>query len=116
MKGNSFNNTDRFAAQNGGLTQTLGGEINMNDTDMHIQWQDGSDESVEIGYLNPHDQQCCGHCGVSGTVTTGSMHIRPNVPSVAMCTEQMDPNMYERRCPKCQEGAAGIKYWKIPTS
>jgi hypothetical protein len=67
MKCNSFNNTDRFAAQNGGLTQTLGGEINMNDTDMHIQWQDGSDESVEIGYLNPHDQQCCGHCGVSGT-------------------------------------------------
>jgi len=39
----------------------------MNDTDMQIQWQEGSGESVEIGYLNPHCQQCCGHCGVPGT-------------------------------------------------
>ena len=42
-------------------------EINMNDTDMQIQWQEGSGESVEIGYLNPHGQQCCGHRGAPGT-------------------------------------------------
>ena len=39
----------------------------MNETDMQIQWQDGSGESVEIGYFNHNGQQCCGHCGVQGT-------------------------------------------------
>jgi hypothetical protein len=24
--------------------------------------------------------------------------------------------MHERRCPECQEGFAGIKYWRIPNS
>ena len=28
----------------------------MNDIDMSIQWQEGSGESVEIGYLNPNQQ------------------------------------------------------------
>jgi hypothetical protein len=36
----------------------------MNETDVKIQWQDGSDESLEIGYFNPNGQQCCGHSGV----------------------------------------------------
>jgi hypothetical protein len=49
------------------VKRALGEEINMNDTDMQIQWQEDSGESVEIGYLNPHGQQCCGHCGVPGT-------------------------------------------------
>ena len=29
----------------------------MNETDIHIEWQDGSGESVEIGYLNLNGQQ-----------------------------------------------------------
>jgi len=39
----------------------------MNDIDIQIEWQEGSGESLEIGYLNPNCQQCCGHCGVPGT-------------------------------------------------
>ncbi len=53
----------------------------MNETDMQIQWQDGSGASVVIGYLNPNGQQCCGHCRVSpGSFprgpTRGSRHMR----------------------------------------
>jgi hypothetical protein len=39
----------------------------MDKVDIHIEWQEGNGESVEIGYLNPNGQQCCGHCGVPGT-------------------------------------------------
>ena len=45
----------------------IGEKINTKDTDLLIQWQDGSGDSVEIGYLNPNGQQCCGHCGVPGS-------------------------------------------------
>ena len=38
------------------LTATLGGVITMNETDFQIEWQDGSGESVEIGYFDPHGQ------------------------------------------------------------
>ena len=62
----------------------------MNETDIQIQWQDGSGESVEIGYLNRNGQQCCGHCACREP-TMGSMHIKPNVPFVGMCMEQMGP-------------------------
>ena len=115
MKGNPFNNTVHFAAQNGGVAQTLGWEINMNDTDMYIQWRDGSGESVEIGYLNPHDQQCCGHCGVPGTDNRQYAYkTECTICGYVYGTNGSD--MHERRCPKCQEGAAGITYWKIPTN
>ncbi len=36
------------------LIAMLRREINMNDIDMSIQWQEGSGESVEIGFLNPN--------------------------------------------------------------
>jgi rubredoxin len=75
----------------------LGRKINMNDIDMPIQWQEGSGESVEIGYFNPNGQQCCykTECTICGYVygTNGS-------------------DMHERRCPECQNGAPGIKYWR----
>ena len=39
----------------------------MDEDYMPMDWQDGTGESVEIGYLNRNGQQCCGHCGVQGT-------------------------------------------------
>lgn len=39
----------------------------MNEIDRPIEWLDGNGETVEIGYFNPHGQQCCGHFGVPGT-------------------------------------------------
>jgi hypothetical protein len=93
----------------------LGEEINMNDIDMPIQWQEGSGESVEIGYLNPNGQQCCGHCGVPGT--DHEQHAYKT--ECTICGYVYGTNgsdMHERRCPECQKGAAGIKYWRILNS
>jgi hypothetical protein len=94
---------------------TLVEEINMNDIAMQIQWQEGSGESVEIGYLNPNDQQCCGHCGVPGT-DHGQYAYKTECTICGYVYGTNGSDMHERRCPECQEGAAGIKYWRIPNS
>jgi hypothetical protein len=43
------------------LLPALGEEISMNDIDLPIEWQEGNGDTVEIGFLNRHGQQCCGH-------------------------------------------------------
>ena len=83
----------------------------MNNIDMQIQWQDGIGESVEIGYFNPNGQQCCGHCGVPGT-DHGQYAYKTECTICGYVYGTNGSDMYERRCPECQDGAAGIKYWK----
>jgi hypothetical protein len=39
----------------------------MHESSANWTWQSGSGYSVQIGYVNPHGQRCCGHCGVPGT-------------------------------------------------
>ena len=83
----------------------------MKDTDLLIQWQDGSSDSVEIGYLTPNGQQGCGHCGVPGTDHRQDAYkTECTICGYVYGTNESD--MFERRCPECQKGAAGIKYWK----
>ena len=97
------------------LSLPLGERINMNDTDMQIQWEEGSGESLEIGYLNPHGQQCCGHCGVPGT-DHGQYAYKTECTICGYVYGTNGSDMHERRCPECQKGAVGIKYWRIPKS
>jgi len=78
----------------------------MNDIDMPIQWQEGSGETVEIGYYNPNGQQCCGHCGVSGT-DHGQYAYKTELPSVAMCMEQTDPICMRDDAPNARKGLRG---------
>jgi len=83
----------------------------MKETDIQIQWQDGNGESVEIGYFNPNGQQCCGHCGVQGT-DHGQYAYKTECSICGYVYGTNGTDMYERRCPECQGGAAGIQYWK----
>ena len=84
----------------------------MNEIDIQIEWQDGSGESLEIGYFNPNGQQCCGHCGVQGTM--GSMHIKPNVIFVAMCMEQMGPTCMKDDAPSAKGVLRGYSTGRRP--
>jgi hypothetical protein len=86
----------------------LGEKINMKDTDLLIQWRDRSGDSVEIGYLNPNGQQCCGHCGVRGT-DHGQYAYKTECTICGYVYGTNGSDMFERRCPECQKGAAGIK-------
>ena len=83
-----------------------------NEIDFQIEWQDGSGESVEIGYFNPHCQQCCGHCGVEGTDQKQYAYkTECTICGYVYGTNGSD--MHERLCPECQKGAPGIRYWRI---
>jgi hypothetical protein len=84
----------------------------MNDIDNPVDWQDGKGETTEIGYLNRHGQQCCGHCGVPGTDHEQYAYkIECTICGYVYGANGSD--IHERRCPKCQGGAPGIKYWRI---
>jgi hypothetical protein len=73
-------------------------------------WQSGSGHSVQIGYVNPNRQRCCGHRGVSGT-------DHEQYAYKVECTEcgyvygANGSDMHARLCPECQGGAPGIRYW-----
>ena len=84
----------------------------MNNIDMPIQWQEGSGESVEIGYLNPNCQQCCGHCGVKGT-DFGVYVYKTECTICGYVYGTNGSDMHERLCPECQKGVPGIRYWRI---
>ena len=76
-----------------------------------IQWRSGQGESVRVGYVNPHGQKCCGHCGVHGTD-----HLQYAYKTeCTLCGFVYGANgsdMHERRCPECQNGRPGIPYWR----
>jgi hypothetical protein len=97
------------------ITSALEERIIMKDIDMPIEWQDGRGETTEIGYFNPHRQQCCGHCGVPGTDNRQYAYkTECTICGYVYGTNGSD--MYERRCPECQGGAPGIRYWRTAES
>lgn len=94
------------------VSSPLGEVITMNEIDIQIDWQDGSGETVEIGYLNPNGQQCCGHCGVAGA-DHGQYAYKIECTICGYVYGANGSDMDERRCPECQGGAPGIRYWRI---
>jgi len=86
--------------------------MSMNETDICIEWLEGIGENVEIGFLNPNGQQCCGHCGVPGT-DYGQHAYKTECTYCGYVYGTNVSDMHERKCPECQEGAPGIRYWRI---
>jgi len=83
----------------------------MKEDSVPVEWQSGSAETVEIGYLNPNDQQCCGHCGVRGTDNQQYAYkIECTICGYVYGANGTD--IHERLCPECQGGAPGIRYWR----
>lgn len=71
----------------------------------------GTGETTKIGYLNRHHQLCTGHRGKPGTdhlqfaYRIACMH--------AACGAVYGANgadIFQRRCPNCQQGAPGLEY------
>jgi len=84
----------------------------MEKKDMLIEWLDGADENTEIGYFNPNGQQCGGHCGVEGT-DNNQYAYKTECTYCGYVYGSNGSDMYERKCPQCQGGAPGIRYWRI---
>ena len=74
------------------------------------EWRSGDSPSVQVGTVNKNDQRCCGHRGVAGT---DNLQYAYKVECLR-CGYVYGANgtaMFERRCPECQGGGAGIPYW-----
>lgn len=82
------------------------------ETNMPIQWREGDGKTVKIGSLNPNGQKCCGHCGVAGT-DHGQYAYKTECTRCGYTYGANGSDMHERRCPECQKGAPGIRYWII---
>ena len=73
------------------------------------QLRSGDGESVQIGKINQNCQLCCGHRGVKGTDYNAYAYM----VVCLICANVYGANgtdMFERRCPECQNGAKGIRY------
>ncbi len=63
-------------------------------------------------YLNPNGQQCYGHCGVAGT-DHGQYAYKTECTCCGYVYGTNGTDMHERKCPECQKGAPGIRFWRI---
>lgn len=88
------------------------GEV-MREKDSDWTWASGSGYSVKIGYVNPHGQHCCGHCGIPGT-DHEQYAYKVECTKCGFVYGANGSDLHERRCPECQGGTPGIRYWKDP--
>lgn len=76
-------------------------------------WESGSGLSVQVGYVNSQGQRCCGHRGVPGT-DHEQYAYKVECTKCGYVYGANGTDVHERRCPECQRGAPGIRYWKVP--
>ena len=73
------------------------------------EFRSGSTRTTQIGYVNRNNQENLGHRGV-----TGNDHLQMSYKMICQnCRLTYGSNgtdIFQRRCPNCQNGAAGIPY------
>ena len=75
-----------------------------------VDWQSGSGESVQIGSVNRNHQRCCGHGGVAGN-DHGQYAYKVECLLCGFVYGANGSDLHERKCPECQNGEPGIRYW-----
>jgi len=90
-------------------TQVREDEMGVQGTDWH--WRSGEGASVQIGYVNPNGQNCCGHRGVAGT-DHGQLAYKVECTVCGYVYGANGSDMHERRCPMHDGGAPGIAFWQ----
>jgi len=71
----------------------------------------GTGGTTEIGYTNKNDQQCHGTLKVKGTDHLQYVY-RVECLRCGYVYGANGSDVHERRCPECQGGAPGIRYWR----
>lgn len=75
----------------------------------------GTGDTTEIGYTNTNDQQCHGTLKVKGTDHRQYVY-RLECLRCGYVYGANGADIHERRCPECQGGAPGIRYWLAEAS
>lgn len=73
-------------------------------------FRSGEGKTTAIGFVNDNHQRCHGTLGVKGT---DHMQLAYRLECL-LCGFVYGANgsdIHERKCPSCQAGAKGIRYW-----
>ena len=73
------------------------------------QFRSGDGPTVQIGFTNGNDQKCRGHRGLPGNLT-GALAYKIECLLCGHVYGANGPDVHERLCPNCQDGADGIDY------
>jgi hypothetical protein len=74
------------------------------------RWLDGAGETTKIGHVNRNDQRCCGHRGVQGNDHLQYAY-KVECLSCGYVYGANGSDLFQRRCPECDGGEPGIRYW-----
>lgn len=77
------------------------------------EWRSGEGRTTQIGHVNDNGQRCEGTLGVPGTDHLQKAY-RMHCGHCGHCGFVYGANgaaIFERRCPNCQGGESGIRYW-----
>lgn len=75
-----------------------------------IEFKSGDGESTKIRYKNKNNQICHGTLGIEGTDHNQKAY-RIECLNCGYVYGANGSDISERKCPKCQAGKDGIKYW-----
>lgn len=74
------------------------------------KFRSGDGKSTEIGYVNANQQRCHGTLGIKGT-DHAQFAYRLECLLCGFVYGANGSDIHERKCPRCQQGAEGIRYW-----
>ncbi len=90
-------------------------EIIPKEDDMEIEYRSGTSKTTQIGYINKHQQKVHGSKGVKGNDHGQSSYkvecLRTlNSPPCGYVYGANGSDLFQRKCPKCQNGRLGIPF------
>ena len=75
------------------------------------EYQSGHTDTTAIGYINANSQKCMGHRGASGTDhNQWAYRMECQVDGCANVYGANGSDIFQRKCPRCQDGAPGIEF------
>ena len=78
---------------------------------MHKELRSGDSVTTKIGYININKQECHGTLGEKGTDHL-QFAYRLECLNCGFIYGANGSDVAERKCPACQSGKQGIRYWK----
>ncbi|MYE02882.1 MAG: hypothetical protein F4Y03_16715 [Alphaproteobacteria bacterium] len=73
------------------------------------EFRNGSGETTRIGYVNKNGQECLGTRGRPGN-SAGQKAYKIYCLKCGHLYGANGFDIFERKCPKCQNGAAGLEF------
>jgi hypothetical protein len=75
------------------------------------EFRAGDGKTTQIGFVNNNEQQCHGTLGIKGTDHM-QLAYRMECLRCGFVYGANGSDIHIRKCPNCDDGAQGIRYWR----